>query len=127
MDKSIMLQDLRRAVGQLDAALKLPATHDVTKAGCIQYFEFCFELAWKTIKCIADDQGVQDCASRKAALKYAFRSGWLDDESVWLDMLAARNRMAHTYSAADALTVYTKLSEYHVALKQLTERLQTAE
>lgn len=127
MDKAIILEDLRRAVGQLDAALKVPVTHDVTKAGCIQYFEFSFELAWKTIKCIADEHGVQDCASPKAALKHAFRTGWLDDEAVWLDMLAARNRMSHTYSAADALSVYEKLPEYQVALKRLTERLAVVE
>ncbi len=123
MDKAVMLEDLRRAVGQLDAALKLPVTHDVTKAGCIQYFEFSFELAWKTIKCIAEEHGVLDCISPKSALTHAFRSGWLDEEAVWLDMLAARNRMTHTYNAADALTVYDKLPEYQESLKRLTERL----
>jgi len=47
MDSRTILQDLAKAVGQLEQALSVPADSDVVQAGCIQYFEFCFELAWR--------------------------------------------------------------------------------
>ena len=49
MKVELLRKDFARALGQLQSALQVPATSDLLKAGCIQYFEFCFELAWKTI------------------------------------------------------------------------------
>ena len=124
MDKNILLQDLEKAICQFEKAMTTPTDDDVMKAGCIQYFEFSFELAWKTVKQIANDQGVQDCNSPKSSLKYAFKNGWLDDEDTWLDMLASRNRMSHTYSASSALAVYDKLPRFVETLKQLKQSLK---
>ena len=49
MDRQEIANDFKQSLGQLQAALSHPADDDVVKAGCIQYFEFTFELAWKTI------------------------------------------------------------------------------
>ena len=126
MNKEILLDDFSKAVVQLGVALTLDADNDVVKAGCIQYFEFCFELAWKTIKSLANEQGVQDCNSPKSALKYAFKNGWID-EDIWLDMLSSRNKMSHTYNAQSAIGVYYKLSSYLAALNHLEEMLKNVD
>ena len=123
MDSDDLLNDLVRALAELEDALLLPAENNVIKAGCIQYFEFTFELAWKTVKRFAEDEGIADCNSPKAALKAAFSTGWIEEEEVWLDMLSSRNKMSHTYSASSALQVFDKLPEYAKALKKLTARL----
>ena len=123
MNKKTLQDDFVRAVEQLGLVLKLKADTDVMKAGCIQYFEFSFELAWKTIKSHAEDQGVLDCNSPKSALKYAFKNGWLEEDDIWLDMLASRNKMAHTYNAKSALNVYERLPPYYIALKALAATL----
>ncbi len=94
------------------------------KAGCIQYFEFSFELAWKTVKRFAEEEGMGDCNSPKSALKSAFASGWISDEEIWLDMLMSRNRMAHTYNLASALTIFEQLPDYLIALQQLGAQLE---
>ncbi len=127
MDKRVMMNDFHAALLQLESALELDATNDVLKAGCIQYFEFCFELAWKTIKSIANEQGVLDCNSPKSALKFAFKSGWIENESVWLDMLKARNRMSHTYNASSALEIYDRLPVYKDAFGAFNRYVQHLE
>ena len=127
MDSNILLEDLGLAVDSFEKAMERSTDDDLVKAGCIQYFEFSFELAWKTVKQIANDQGVQDCNSPKSALRYAFKSGWLDDENTWLDMLTARNKMSHTYSSSNALCVYDKLPSFVVTLKLLVKKLRVLE
>jgi len=124
MDSQELLIDFQKALSQLQEALHYPAENDVIKAGCIQYFEFTFELAWKTIKRIAADEGLPDCHSPKTALKTAFSNGWIESEEVWLDMLSSRNKMSHTYSAEDAMSVYDKLPAYVEALRNLTKSLE---
>ena len=124
MDSRELLVDFKKALVQLQDALQLPAEHEVIKAGCIQYFEFTFELAWKTIKRIAADEGLPDCNSPKAALRTAFSNGWVQEEDVWLDMLSSRNKMSHTYSVESALSVFDKLSGYISSLQDLASNLE---
>ena len=125
MDKSLLINGFEQALKSLADALASPAQSDLEKAGCIQYFEFCFELAWKSIRIVAGSQGLADCSSPKSCLKQAFASHWIEHEEIWLDMLSARNRMSHTYNAADALTVYDRLREYRQQMEILLAALKT--
>ena len=125
MRHELMVADLGRAVTRLEAALCSPADTDLLRAGCIQYFEFTFELAWKAIKAVAESEGVQECVSPKNALKHAFARGWINDEPVWLEMMAARNRMSHVYNAEQARDVYDVLPTFLGPLRQLADRLAT--
>jgi nucleotidyltransferase substrate binding protein (TIGR01987 family) len=126
MNKKILLTDFNNALLQFSSAMDQPHSSDLEKAGCIQYFEFCFELAWKSVKVVAQENGILDCQSPRAALKCAFSQGWVDDESIWLEMLECRNRMAHTYEAVQALVVYTRLTSFIPALKLLAKKLSNA-
>lgn len=124
MNSRILLADFEQALHQLRGALETPADSDVVKAGCIQYFEFSFELAWKSIRSVAGDAG-QLVNSPKAALKQAFANGWIDAEELWLEMLEARNRMSHTYDAKEALKVHGRLQDFAAAMGALADRLRT--
>lgn len=123
--KDWLLDDYGSALLQLEEALATPASRDLEKAGCIQYFEFCFELAWKAVRNHAESQGVEPCLTPKACLKTAFFLGWIHDEAIWLDMLESRNKMSHTYDARRALAIYTKLPGYRDALRALNMALRT--
>ncbi len=122
--RCILLGDFEKAVQQLSMALASAPSSDLEKAGCIQYFEFSFELAWKCIKESSLEQGLPECHSPKSCLKLAFSQNWIDDETIWLKMLQARNLMTHTYDAHDALKVYTLLSEFLAELVNLHQKLK---
>jgi len=124
MNENWILADYEVALTQLEGALSVPADSDLIKAGCIQYFEFSFELAWKSIKLASLSQGLPDCVSPKACLKQAFSIGWVSDEEIWLEMLEARNRMSHIYNAKHALAVYQRFGNFLPELKLLLTRLK---
>lgn len=126
MKAELLLSDLQAALSRLEEALILDVESDVYKAGCIQYFEFTFELAWKSIKATAEEAGLDAGGSPKSSLKTAYRQGWIADEEVWLEMLEARNRMSHTYDAKDALKVYEKLRGFIESLQALVSSLKEA-
>lgn len=88
-------------------------------------FEFTFQLGWKACKLVSAEQGLPDCLSPKASLRQAYAAGWIDDETIWLEMLDARNRMAHTYDAGRALRIYESLPQYCAALDKLLATPQT--
>jgi len=120
-----IVDDFAAALTQLSGALAEPADRDLIKAGSIQYFEFSFELGWKACKVVSTEQGLPDCLSPKACLRQAFTQGWINDETVWLEMLDARNRMAHTYDARKALQIYGSLPQFCEVLQKLLATLQS--
>lgn len=124
MDSRVLLADFRKALDNLEQALSGPAKSDLEQAGCIQYFEFCFELAWKSIQAMCRELGLSDCDSPKACFRQAFAHRWLDDEILWLEILSDRNRMSHTYSATDAAKVYSALDRYVPAFQNLLSALK---
>ena len=119
MNNSPVLSDFEKSLRQFEKALTVPANDDLIKAGCIQYFEFCFELAWKSIQVLVRKQGLSDCLSPKACLREAFTNGWIQNEEIWLQMLEARNKMSHTYDTDEALKVYASLAGFLPELKSL--------
>ncbi len=44
-----IVDDFASTLDQFESAMDQPAGSDLIRAGCIQYFEFTFELAWKAI------------------------------------------------------------------------------
>jgi len=75
------------------------ALNQLEKEGVIQRFEYCFELAWKTIKDYLEQGGfVFAFATPRQVLKDAYAAKILEDGQVWIDMLDHRNLLSHTYS-----------------------------
>ena len=113
---------LVRAHQRLSEAFAQPET-DLGRDGTIQRFEFCFELAWKSIQQLLRDQGVE-CSSPKGCLREAFKQGWIDDEPAWIAMLLDRNLTSHTYDEELAKRIYAALPAHHARLAQLIQRLR---
>jgi len=126
VNPTLALEEYGKAVRELEDALGSAPSTRLEQAGCIQYFEFCFELAWKTIKAFAERHGMSDIVSPRDCLKAAFALHWIDDEAVWLEMLESRNKMSHTYDSESALVVYDRLGSFLPVLQSLTARLESA-
>jgi nucleotidyltransferase substrate binding protein (TIGR01987 family) len=121
---NLLLQDFEKAVKHLENALQEKNVDDLIRAGCIQYFEFCFELSWKTIKSFVLREGLPDCYSPKSCLQIAFKNNWIDEEEIWIRMLNDRNLMTHTYDSDEALEVYKNLSDYLEQFRLLLNRIK---
>ena len=121
-------QNFDRAFGLLCRAMEHgpDALNDLEKEGVIQRFEYCFELAWKTIKDYLEESGlIFATVTPRQVLKEAFAAKILIDGQVWVEMLDQRNLLSHTYSPA----VFEKAveaihSRYLAAMKDLHDFLQ---
>jgi len=124
MRAELILPDFATALERFSEALSTQPTDDLHRAGCIQYYEFTFDLAWKSIQAVALHYGLEPVKSPRVAFRTAFSQGWIQEQQPWLEMLEARNRMSHVYSAEEALAVYDSLADFRAPLQQLRLRLE---
>lgn len=84
-----------------------PPYGNVELTGLVGLFEVCFEQAWKAMKEILEKSGYSEgqTGSPKLILKTAFQAGMIRDEELWLDALAARNNVTHSYNEAIAIDI----------------------
>jgi nucleotidyltransferase substrate binding protein (TIGR01987 family) len=54
-----------------------------------------------------------DVASPRAALRRAYRQGWIDDEEAWLRTLDDRNLTSRSYREPLALEIYRRIPDHH--------------
>ena len=88
------LRLLREAMAEGPEAL-----NQLEKEGVIQRFEYCFQLAWKTVKDYMEASGVVfDVVMPRQVIKDAFAAKVLNDGATWIAMLDHRNLLSHTYN-----------------------------
>ncbi|REK54235.1 MAG: nucleotidyltransferase [Thermobacillus sp.] len=132
MGRSAMSADIRwkqryenfdKALDKLVQALTAEHLSELERAGAIQYYQFTFELAWKTLKDYMEERGI-DANFPRDVIKEAFRYGLIEDGELWLDMLQKRNVMAHTYDESMAELAFGLIRDrFTAALKQVHGRL----
>jgi nucleotidyltransferase substrate binding protein (TIGR01987 family) len=114
-DKSFLL---------LKGALAINNPSIVEKAGCIQFFETTFELAWKLMKDYLGFLGY-DVKSPRDAIKQSFSMGLIAEGGRWLDALMDRNLTVHTYDEDIANAVYQKIkNDYFLLLEALHNKFR---
>ena len=109
---------LTDAVSRLREALddykKYPL--DSVRDGTIQRFEFCTELAWKTMREYLLDQGYTNINSPKEVIKQAFAFGMIKDNKEWVDLLNDRNLTSHVYDEVTAKEIFERIENRHLTL-----------
>jgi len=86
-------------------------------------YNLTFELFWKVFQKLAQAEGV-DVNSPRSALKAAYSLKWVENETLWLQMLEDRNLATHLYKEALASEVYERTSLYLVEMKNVHQKLE---
>lgn len=107
-----VLSDFGQALNRLKESVAL-AKSDLEIDGVIQRFEFTFELSWKTMKKFLEMQGLI-CNSPRGCLKEAFQAELIQNEAVWLQMLADRNASTHLYDQTVSRDIFSRIVKQFV-------------
>ena len=102
------LENFKHAYNNLlDINLYHEPYDNVVLTGLVGLYEICFEQSWKAMKEILEEQGFarEKTGSPRLVLKTAYAAGMIHDEILWLEALAARNNVAHSYNRAVALDI----------------------
>lgn len=109
---------LTTAVARLREALadykKTPL--DSIRDGAIQRFEFCTELAWKTMREYLLDQGYTEINSPKAVIRQAYAFGMIEDEQAWIALQTDRNMTSHVYDEDTAKQIFERIESTYLKL-----------
>lgn len=124
-ENSNKVQNFIKALNKLKEGLtQYNEKNELLRDGIIQRFEFTFELAWKTLKEVFEDEGLIGLNSPKSVLKEAFSAGIIQDEKLWMNMLMDRNSTSHMYNESNAIEICKNIKEKYVeALEELKENI----
>jgi nucleotidyltransferase substrate binding protein (TIGR01987 family) len=123
IESNIDIAPLLIAFDQFHDALQI-AQSDLEKAGTIQYFEFTYELAWKTIKRILNGRG-KDLNSPKPIFREAALEKLIDNPELWFDFTKDRNETVHTYNKIIANNIFNDLHLFDAEMIKLINKLKS--
>jgi nucleotidyltransferase substrate binding protein (TIGR01987 family) len=118
----LRIQKLKKAQNLFELYRKDMVT-DRDKAGAVQAFEFCYELAWKTMKKFLEDRG-QATGSPKDTFRKALEEQLIKDPELWFDFQEKRNLTVHTYEQACVDLVLKEFDVFSRELQLLIEKLE---
>jgi nucleotidyltransferase substrate binding protein (TIGR01987 family) len=118
----IDISSLISAFSQFQDALKI-AKSDLEKAGTIQYFEFTYELAWKTMQRVLAERG-KKLNSPKTVIREAVLEGLIDDPEVWFQLTDDRNATVHIYNKVVANSIFLDLHLFENEMILFLSRLK---
>lgn len=94
-------------------------------SGTVQMFNLSFDLAWKVMKdIITEYHGALDypTGSPRETLRMAHSVGLIEDD-IWMEMLRARNNLAHDYDGELAVKYFRKItSDYYPLMDDLRKK-----
>ena len=104
---------------------EMDSTISIIREGFIQRFEIAFELTWKTLRDYLEYLGHDVQPSPRLVIKEAFAVNILSDGQVFIDMLEARNLMAHRYDEETFNTIFLQIKgQFEPALQTLCASLR---
>ena len=122
MNAQLNINALENALTRLNESLQFDLSQPLVVDACIQRFEFCIELTWKTLKKCLAIEGIEANTPREC-IQQAYSIHLINDESAWLSMLKDRNLTSHTYKEDLALEIYHRLPLHYQAMADLYQLL----
>ena len=118
------LSNYNKALSQLTNAMQKREYNELEQQGVIQSFEYCYELAWKTLQDLLIERGFIDIIGPKPVLQKAFEAGYIQDGQGWMLMIQSRNITSHTYDEKKAHEIVDLVrTTYHNLMLDLALRL----
>jgi nucleotidyltransferase substrate binding protein (TIGR01987 family) len=119
----IKFEKLQKALIALEIIYLKPNEPDRSNIDAtIQRFEFTFELCWKFLKDFFSEKGIS-LNYPKEVIQEAFKSGVVDDENLWLQMLEDRNMTSHTYDEELANEIFERIKVYTPEIRRLCDSI----
>ncbi len=126
MAASLSLEELEKAIATLNEALTFAdktknndVQFKIARDACIQRFEYCIELSWKT----AMKKMGSLTKFAKPAVREMARADLIDSAEIWLDFIEARNNSSHSYDEKVAEKVFMQIKKYAPEAETLLTRL----
>ncbi len=94
------------------------------KLAATQAFEFCYELAWKTIKKLFESEGFP-IGTPKIAFRKAASEGLISSPEIWFTFQEARNLTSHTYEQETLDEVVAVFKPFSLELDLLIKNLES--
>lgn len=89
---------------------------------CIQRFEYCIELAWKTSMKVLGSQ----TQAAKPAIREMARNNLITNPELWLSFIDSRNETSHAYDEDIAKKVFLNIQNFIPEVQKLIKKLQRA-
>lgn len=97
----------QKALRLFEEAVQKNSQDKQMQEGLIQRFEYTFELAWKLLQDLLEEEGYKiDLKGPRSAVETAFSSGIIKDGLMWMQMLKSRNQTTHLYDEKIFLEIY---------------------
>lgn len=128
-EPKLKVNNFNNALARLKEGIaKYDELDDLSRDGILQRFEFTFELAWKSLKVLFENEGLTGLNSPKTVLREALAAELIKDDELWLAMLNDRNSTAHIYSEQLAIEICNSIrakyvNEFANLLEKITTRL----
>lgn len=119
--------NFKKAVSKLTVIVEeMNIEDEIIRDSLIQRFEFCYELAWKTLKEYLQYNGLTMESMPRPVFKAAYENNIIDHEEVWLEMIKDRNIASHEYNEEHAIVVANNIKDkYYKEFISLIKKLST--
>lgn len=111
--------NLTKAFNGLEKALATPPVEDRDFAGIIQNFEFVYELVWKTLKLILENEKIEAPFPR-IVFEESFKRNLVEGNEIWKIIMEDRNLSVHTYDEDLAHSLCKQINENYFPVFKLT-------
>ena len=122
MENNINITVLKKAYSVLEKFMQNSETEQ-EQAGIVQAFEYCYELAWKTIKRVLHSEGLK-VSTPKEVFREAGVAGIIEDVKVWIDFVNKRNLTVHTYNELVLKDIMKIIPKFKEELGRLIEVIE---
>ena len=92
-------------------ALRDTGLSDLEQAGTVQRYEFCWELAWKTMRDFLFEVGAAvDVPVPINIIRAAMQANLITDGDGWVAAMQTRNMLSHEYNSVRAMEALQRIA-----------------